>query len=97
MSAPDNFDAVFSVGYIYLEQGKLDWAKANFENAVNINPSFPFSFYGLGIIYDKKGDKKLAIENYKKFVVLSDDATLKNRIEKQIKLLETEQNPPKNE
>ena len=35
---------------------------------------YPKSFYLMGKIYEKKGDTKLAIKNYKKFLELWQDA-----------------------
>ncbi|MBI3006071.1 MAG: tetratricopeptide repeat-containing protein [Ignavibacteriales bacterium] len=35
---------------------------------------YPKSLYSLGKIYEKKGDKKLAMENYEKFLTLWKEA-----------------------
>jgi serine/threonine protein kinase/tetratricopeptide (TPR) repeat protein len=72
----------------YFELGKFDRAVAEVKNARDFFGSwqaltepiswysftYPQGFYLLGKIYEKKGDKKLAIENYEKFLTLWKDA-----------------------
>ena len=65
----------------YLQTGDLDKSASEFHRAAQLKPGvsdhgpiYARSFYYLGQIYEKKGVKNLASENYRKFLFLWKDA-----------------------
>ncbi len=76
-------DASFidSLVLAYYKSGDLDKARETYENITSLTPGrflygdiFAKSFYMLGKIYEHKGQKEKAIENYTKFLDLWKDA-----------------------
>jgi len=70
-----------SLGRVYYEAGNLDRAIKEYERAISLTVGRLFagdiyvrSFYMLGKIYEEKGWKEKAEENYKKFLDLWEDA-----------------------
>ncbi len=51
----------------------MDKAQAEFERAVLLDPNYSNARYFLGLIYDKKGDKKAAIEQFEKIEKFNPD------------------------
>jgi tetratricopeptide (TPR) repeat protein len=53
---PDNDAGHYLSGYCEYYSGKLDPARAQFEEAIRLNPYFFWSYYNLGVIYFQQGD-----------------------------------------
>jgi len=43
------------LGYAYHEQGRMDDAQEEYEEALDLNPYYALSMYNLGLVYYKKG------------------------------------------
>jgi tetratricopeptide (TPR) repeat protein len=67
-------------GYQLLAQGKADEALEMFRKNVKDHPQSWNAYDSLAEAYDRKGDKKLAIENYRKAQGMAQDADQKKRI-----------------
>lgn len=63
-SNPQDADAQYQLGLIYLKRRSLDAARRYFENAIKIDPTDPDYFYSLGCVYELKGDWTRALEQY---------------------------------
>jgi tetratricopeptide (TPR) repeat protein len=68
-------------GYQLLGAGKTDEAIAMFRKNVKDHPASWNTYDSLGEAYDRKGDKKLAAENYRKALGMTQDPEQKKRIE----------------
>lgn len=69
-----NFDhesELNSIGYFLLEKGRFEDAITVFGHNTKFFARSGPAFYGLGKAYDKKGDKKAALLNYKKSLMLT--------------------------
>jgi len=54
----------FQLGVLYYNNNQIDEAQAQFEKAVLIDYNYSNARYFLGLIYDKKGNKNKAIEQF---------------------------------
>ncbi|TND09312.1 MAG: hypothetical protein FD123_1399 [Bacteroidetes bacterium] len=63
---PNDWRTSNNVGCIYLQQNKLQDAKAQFEKAMKADPSQKIVMNNMGICYRWMGDRKQAMEMYKK-------------------------------
>ncbi len=68
-------------GYQLLGAGKTDEAIEMFRKNVKDHPASWNAYDSLGEAYEKKGDKKLAVENYRKAQGMTKDPEQKKRIE----------------
>jgi tetratricopeptide (TPR) repeat protein len=57
LSQPDNVRALDNLGYVYLRFDRFDDAIANFNAAIEIDPTFAASLYGRGLAKLKKNDR----------------------------------------
>ncbi len=80
---------VNAAGYAYLGQKKFKEAIDMFKRNVKEHPDASNAYESMGDAYGQSGDKKAAIENYKKAVELfkDNDLDIKRRIEESIKKL----------
>ncbi len=62
---PDNMNAHFALGYIYIRQSKLDQAIVELKKAVALDPKFPDAHNDLGLAYAKKKRYEAAIREFK--------------------------------
>ena len=76
-------------GYQLLGAGKTDEAIEMFRKNVKDHPASWNVYDSLGEAYDKKGDKKLAAENYRKAAAMTKDPDQKKRIDGVLKRLGT--------
>lgn len=60
-----DIDAAFQLGRIYYNEEKISEAREIFEKVIKVSPGNSNAHYGLGLIYEKRGDKKKALEEYK--------------------------------
>jgi tetratricopeptide (TPR) repeat protein len=68
-------------GYLLMGQGKVDSAIVVFRKNTRDYPKSWNTYDSLGEAYAKKGDKKLAVENYSKALGMVQDPTQKQRIQ----------------
>ena len=68
-------------GYLLMGQGKVDSAIAVFRKNTRDYPKSWNTYDSLGEAYAKKGDKKLANENYTKALAMVQDQDQKKRIQ----------------
>jgi tetratricopeptide (TPR) repeat protein len=61
---PQDADAQYQLGLIYLRRRNLDAARRYFENALKIDSADPEYHYFLGRVYELKGEWPLALEQY---------------------------------
>lgn len=72
-TAPFDIGVAFQLGLLYYQNDDLDRAEAEFLRAVAINPNYSNARYFLGLIYDRQGRKKAAIEEFEKAAVFNPD------------------------
>ncbi len=60
----DFSQAHFSLGNVYLKQGKLDLALAQFDTALALNPGHSRAHLNRGMVFFRRGDLKKAEENF---------------------------------
>ncbi|MDP3794339.1 MAG: tetratricopeptide repeat protein [bacterium] len=70
----------FQLGFLYYKGERFDEAEQEFKRAVNRQPNYSNARYFLGIIYDRKGDTKSAIEQFEEIAKLNPDNTEVQRI-----------------
>lgn len=75
--------AYFSLGELYMDSKEYDKAIESIKQSLDDNSTIWNSYETLGRIYEIKGDKALALENYKKALSFNpDNAGLKRAIDK---------------
>jgi tetratricopeptide (TPR) repeat protein len=62
---PDNADAFYDMGIMYLELDSLDAAYSHFDISIKRDPLFVKAYYYRGVVSEQKGDKNAAIADYK--------------------------------
>lgn len=78
----NDFTIFYELGRMYLNQDKLDEAKAAFEKVVALYPDHSNSLWQLSVIYEKQGQKDLAIAEMEKVLELNpDNEQVKQRLE----------------
>ena len=83
VNPPEDF--VNSMGYLAVQQKHFDKAEALFKmNIANYPESFN-AYDSMGDLYEAKGDKEKAIENYKKALSIKDSPDTKQKLEKLLK------------
>ncbi|MDZ4285223.1 MAG: tetratricopeptide repeat protein, partial [Patescibacteria group bacterium] len=70
----------FQLGFLYYKGERFDEAEQEFTRAVNRQPNYSNARYFLGIIYDRKGDTKSAIEQFQEIAKLNPGNTEVQRI-----------------
>ena len=58
---------------MYYNDNQLDKAQSELERAVSLDENYSNARYFLGLIYDKKSEKNLAIEQFEKIKALNPD------------------------
>jgi tetratricopeptide (TPR) repeat protein len=92
MQDPDNFDWLlrgvpfsFRLGEIHFLRGDMESAIEDYERGLEIAPEHYNSFYRLGLAYESLGETDRAIENFRKYIDVSElnsyDATAIGREE----------------
>lgn len=72
-AAPFDIGIAFQLGLLYYQKQDFDHAEREMERAVSINENYSNARYFLGLIYDKKGDKGKALEQFTKIMALNPD------------------------
>jgi predicted alpha/beta superfamily hydrolase len=78
-------DFVNSMGYLAVQQKHYDKAEALFKMNISNYPESFNVYDSMGDLYDAKGDKEKAIENYKKALSIKDVPDTKQKLEKLLK------------
>lgn len=68
---PDNADAYYNLGYMFVKQEKFKEAAVEFTKAIELRPNFEFAYSNLGYCYTKLKKYKESIEVYKKLTSLN--------------------------
>jgi Tfp pilus assembly protein PilF len=64
------------VGMFYFLNNKFDQAIVEFEKTIAMNPKNAEAYYNLGLIYQTKNNKEMAIEMFKKALTFKPDHKL---------------------
>ena len=73
---PNNTEALNSLGYIFLQNNRIDEAKTLIEQAVALSPNNPAYLDSLGWLYYRQGNNDQAIKYLKKAYSLSNQAEI---------------------
>jgi predicted Zn-dependent protease len=76
--------AVCLLGEIHRQQGEIEQAKEDYEKAISLDPSYPDSHKGLGLIYFKENNKERARDHLEQYLRLSPKALDRAHIEEYI-------------
>lgn len=68
---PDNADAYYNLGYMFVKQENFKDAVTEFQKAIELRPNFEYAYTNLGYCYTKLKKYKESIEVYKKLVSLN--------------------------
>ena len=63
-ASPKTADVYNEVGDLYLRKGMYDEALAEYKNAISVDPDCAIAHFNLSIVYDKKGMREKADEEY---------------------------------
>lgn len=72
-AAPFDIGVAFQLGLLYYQKQDFGRAGAEMERAISLNENYSNARYFLGLIYDKKGDKASALEQFTKIAGLNPD------------------------
>jgi tetratricopeptide (TPR) repeat protein len=70
---PNDPGITFQLGVFYYKAEKYEQARAELEQTVKLAENYSNARYFLGLVYDKLGDKKNALEQFKKIAELNPD------------------------
>ena len=65
---PANARARSLLGWVYLDEGRLDEALREQQAALDADPGFAPAHYGLGVIYRRRGEVVMARRHYEEFI-----------------------------
>ena len=65
--------ALFNLGLMYMDKDSLDKAFTHFDIVIKESPTFYKAYYYRGFIHEKRGEKELAIKNYKQALEFKSD------------------------
>jgi tetratricopeptide (TPR) repeat protein len=84
----DDAKAYYLLGEVFrkrCEEGDMEKAKKNYQRAISVNSTYPYSYKGIGLIHYKQGKKFLAKESLEQYLSLLPHAFDKAYIEGYIK------------
>lgn len=67
---PDDADAYYNLGTLYLRRNALEQAKENLEQSVKLRPSYPEAWNNLGMLAAQQGNNDDAIRNFQQSLQL---------------------------
>lgn len=70
----------FQLGVLYYKDSQFDKAEPEFIRAISINNNYSNARYFLGLLYDEKGNKEAAIEQFEKVAELNPENELVQQI-----------------
>ena len=73
MAAPFDIGVAFQLGLLYYQGNDIDKSQIEFERAIALNSNYSNARYFLGLIYDRKGDKQKAIQQFQQIEGLNPD------------------------
>lgn len=73
ITAPFDIGVAFQLGLLYYQANDLTRAEAELLRAVSLNPNYSNARYFLGLIYDRKDDKKAAIAQFEEIQKFNPD------------------------
>lgn len=82
---PTNPNLAFQLGILYLRNDKLDEAENQFAQAIRLDNNYANAYYFLGLVLDKKGQKKIAIKAFEKVLDLNKGNELVEKILRNLK------------
>lgn len=77
---PSNYHALLQSGNVFFVLEKLDSAELYYQKTLDINPDYARANLNLAQLYEKKGLKDKAVEQYLKAIKLFDENNLKNEV-----------------
>lgn len=84
----DDAEAYYLLGEVFrkrCDKGDIENAKKNYRKAISIDPSYPYSYKGIGLIHYKQGETLHAMESLEKYLSFMPQADDKAYIEEYIK------------
>ena len=69
--SPDNAEAHFNLGLLYIRSGEYQPAVAAFRKVLTLQPQMPDALFNLGFAYTKSGRYDEAVESYNRAVALN--------------------------
>ncbi|MDZ4260565.1 MAG: tetratricopeptide repeat protein, partial [Candidatus Sungbacteria bacterium] len=73
IGAPFDIGVAFQLGLLYYHANDIDKSQIEFERAVALNNNYSNARYFLGLIYDRKGDRQRAIQQFQQIEGLNPD------------------------
>lgn len=73
LAAPFDVGIAFQLGLLYYQNNDFDRAQAELERAVSLNTNYSNARYFLGLIHDRKGNKRRAIKEFEQIEVFNPD------------------------
>ncbi|MFO7865516.1 MAG: tetratricopeptide repeat protein [Candidatus Aminicenantes bacterium] len=70
---PENADAVYNLGYMYVKEERFQEAVETFNRAIEIRPSFEYAYMNLGFSYSQLNQYGNAIQAFQELVKLNPD------------------------
>lgn len=80
LAAPNDVGLAFQLGVLYYSNDQMAKAQGELERAVGLDANYSNARYYLGLTYDKKGKKDLAVEQFEKIKNLNPDNTEVSKI-----------------
>jgi tetratricopeptide (TPR) repeat protein len=69
----DRYSVAYNLyGILEIQRGNGDAARSRFEKAVELNPDLTEPYMNLGLLAEKAGQPRIAIDYYKKFLARAD-------------------------
>ncbi len=68
---PQDADAIYNLGYMYVQLKKFDEAVETFKKAIDVRPNFEYAYSNLGYCYTQLKKYNESIETYKKLTEIN--------------------------
>lgn len=84
---PSNPAPYSNLGYIFFDTGRLDRAYEYHKKAIDIDPNFANSHYGLALIYKRWGDMKMAKKHWEEYLRVEPSGYYSRRAREEIEAI----------
>ena len=84
-----HINAQLDLAFFSVKSGQFDKAIERFNKVLKIKPDYVEAYLFLADVYERMGDKKMAIETLEKYVSLVDDVTIKDEVKNYINKLKS--------